>query len=136
MTKIEIEKKPVPDSDDVLNAVQVLMQACHHRAWNAGWWHDPVTGKFKERNFGEMIALCHSELSEALEGHRKDLMDDHLPFMKMVPVELGDCIIRIFDMFGALYPEQIEAIVQKMHYNDQRADHKLENRAKADGKKY
>jgi hypothetical protein len=41
-----------------------------------------------------------SELSEALEGHRKDLMDDKLPHRKMVEVELVDFLIRAFDMAG------------------------------------
>ena len=43
-----------------------------------GWWTDLETGLQKDRDPMELIALIHSELSEALEGVRKDLKDDHL----------------------------------------------------------
>ena len=46
------------------------------------------------------LALVHSEVSEALEGMRKDLKDDHLPHREMVEVELADTIIRILDLAG------------------------------------
>ena len=70
-----------------------------HRA-NARWWVDIETGEPLERNRGELIALMHSELSECLEGVRKDLMDDKLPHRKMEEVELVDALIRIFDYAG------------------------------------
>nr|WP_040891438.1 hypothetical protein [Zavarzinella formosa] len=119
-----------------MNATSVLVRACHGRAWNAGWYHDPATGEVIERNMGEIFALIHSEISEALEGHRKDLMDDKLPHRKMVPVELFDAAIRIFDTIGMYYPDDIPALLEKMLYNDQRADHKPENRLKVGGKKF
>lgn len=54
----------------------------------------------KTRSDGELLSLCVSELSEALEGHRKGLQDDKLPHRKMAEVELIDFLIRAFDMAG------------------------------------
>jgi NTP pyrophosphatase (non-canonical NTP hydrolase) len=69
-------------------------------AANAHWWHDPATGERLDRNKGEMLMLIVSELSEAMEGERKDLMDDKLPHRKMAEVELADVLIRVFDFAG------------------------------------
>lgn len=113
---------------DVL-AVQVVQNKLHGQAKAMGW-HD------KPREVGTLIALCHSELSEALEGARKDLQDDHLPHRKMLEVELADCIIRILDMAGALNLDVAGAIADKHHYNASRADHKRENRSAEGGKKF
>lgn len=106
----------------------------HHL--NRQWWHDPRTGQPIQRNHGELIALIHSELSEALEADRKDLMDDKLPHRKGLEVELADAMIRIFDMAGGLQLDIGGALQEKLEYNKQRADHKAENRIKEGGKKY
>ena len=84
------------------------------------------------------LALCliHSEVSEALEGHRKGKMDDHLPHRKSIEVELADACIRIFDLAAGLGLDLGGAIVEKDLYNQQRADHKVEARLAEGGKKY
>lgn len=64
---------------------------------NERWWKNPATGEPIERNKGEMVMLMVSELSEAMEGARKDLNDDHLPHRKMEEVEIADCMIRLLD---------------------------------------
>lgn len=130
------EYKEVPSDENVLSATKTLISSCHNRAWNAGWYHDPLTGEEIKRNMGEMLALVHSEISEALEGYRKDLMDDKLTHRKMVPVELFDATIRIFDLIGKYYPGDYPALLEKMKYNDNRGDHKTENRIKPNGKKF
>lgn len=112
-----------------VTALQTVQDKLHGQARAMGW-HD------KPREIGTLIALCHSELSEALEGARKDLFDDHLPDRKMIEVELADCIIRILDMAGALNLDVAGAIAEKHQYNANRADHKLANRAADGGKKF
>ena len=112
-----------------IQALRSIQSKLHGQARDMGW-HD------KPREVGTMIALCHSELSEALEGARKDLPDDHLPHRKMVEVELGDCIIRILDLAGREGYDVAGAIAEKHSYNAHRADHKRENRAADGGKKF
>lgn len=114
---------------DTISYVNGLAAFCHASSVIPGWWDNP-------RNPGELIALMHSELSEALEGIRKDAQDDHLPEFKSVEVELADALIRIFDYAGAANLRLGEAFVAKLAYNAQRADHKRENRAKVGGKSF
>lgn len=109
--------------------------ACCHIA-NMKWWQDIDTGEPLKRNKGEMIALMHSELSEALEGERKDLMDDKLPHRKMAEVELVDTMIRIFDYAAAHGYDLQGAFEEKMAYNATRKDHTHEARKIAGGKQF
>ena len=103
---------------------------------NKTWWHDPATGLPKERNVGEMLMLVVSEIAEAMEGHRKHIMDDKLPERAMIEVELADAVIRIMDISAGLHLDLGGAIVEKLAYNAQRADHKPEARLAPGGKKY
>jgi NTP pyrophosphatase (non-canonical NTP hydrolase) len=75
-----------------------------------GFWDKP-------RSNVELIALMHSELSEALEADRKDLMDDKLPNRKGFEVELADAMIRIMDTAGARNLDLAGAIKEKLVYN-------------------
>jgi hypothetical protein len=109
---------------EAINSVQHKMQECSRRN---GW---------PQREDGTLIALCHSELSEALEGFRKDLPDDHLPHRPMAEVELADCVIRIMDLCGKKDFRLGDAVAEKHVYNMTRADHKPEARAAAGGKKF
>ena len=113
-----------------------LSSYTHAKNVEAGWWTDLATGERKMRNMGELLMLTVSEVAEAMEGHRKGLMDDHLPHRRMFEVELADVFIRIFDIAGAFGLDLGGAIIEKMEYNSKREDHKIENRIKEDGKKY
>ncbi|MFA1583749.1 hypothetical protein [Proteus mirabilis] len=110
-------------------SIKQLQQQIHQNNVDAGWWDNP-------REKGTLLCLIHSEISEAMEGERKDLMDDHLPHRKMAEVELADAIIRILDYAGAFGYDIEGAINEKLEYNKNRVDHKRENRSRDGGKKF
>lgn len=111
-----------------------LAAACHKA--NLKWWQNPETGKEIDRNKGELLMLIVSEVAEAMEGERKNLMDDKLPHRKMAEVELVDALIRIFDYAGAYGYDLQGAFDEKMAFNASREDHTHEARLKANGKKF
>lgn len=108
--------------------------ACHEA--NKTWWVNMDTGEREERNVGELLMLCVSELAEAMEGHRKSLPDDKLPHRSMFEVELADVLIRVFDIAGGMGLDLQGAYTEKMAFNATRQDHKIESRKAAGGKKY
>ena len=128
--------EPLIQRDRIIQAVSTLTDICHSASRNAGWWHNIKTGESLKRNKGEMLMLMVSELAEAMEADRKSLQDDHLPQYDGVSVEMADCLIRICDFVGGFGLKTAEAMADKIEYNANRADHKIENRLKDNGKKY
>lgn len=70
----------------------------HDYAKGKGWWDSP-------RTLGALIALCHSELSEALVAYRGNDIGPGITQViyvegkpEGVAVELADTVIRILDM--------------------------------------
>ena len=91
-----------------------LAQDVNKNAIDHGWWEG-------ERNEGELIALMHSELSEALESLRNgNPSDSHIPEFSGVEAELADVIIRIMDVASIKNWRVAEAIIAKVEYNKSR----------------
>ena len=128
-----------PEQSAVASAALTLLIACHGAARAAGWWIDAKTSESITKNpycFSNKLMLTVSELSEAMEGDRKSLMDDKLPHRPMREVELADAVIRIFDLAGAYEMDLGGAIAEKLAFNAIRPDHKREAREAAGGKTY
>ena len=101
--------------------IEVLQKEVHRIAIEKGWYDKP-------RGFEAVIALAHSELSEALEdyrdGHEVDAIRRRLPHGDEVlgkplgiPIEFADLIIRILDTCEHLSIDIVKAIELKNEYN-------------------
>jgi len=100
--------------DSFIKTIENFCADVHDWAKSKGWWDN-------ERNEAELIALEHSELSEALEGMRHgNPPSEHIPDFSAVEEELADVVIRIADHSHAMGYRLGEAIVAKMEFNSGR----------------
>lgn len=101
-----------------METIQEIQEAVHELSTVKGWWDDG------ERNFGEMIALVHSELSEALEEWRKPNASiyycGHSGKPEGIGIELADALIRILDLAQSMNINMSQCISIKHEFNKTR----------------
>ena len=100
------------DKDFIINFNRVAI-AVYENSVVKGFWDE--SNPLRD---GELIALIHSELSEALEALRNgNPADDKLSEFSGLEAELADCVIRIMQMGIAKKLRLPEAILAKVAYN-------------------
>lgn len=99
-----------------------LQHIAYTNAEVKGFWADCDPGD--SNVFNSKCMLIVTELGEAVEGFRKpDLaLDEHVPDVKNVQVELADALIRLLDLYEAVFPSEVYLTIfqvaeQKMRVN-------------------
>jgi NTP pyrophosphatase (non-canonical NTP hydrolase) len=82
----------------------------HALAKEKGWYDN-------QREIPELLCLIHSEISEALEGYRKNIPNGE---KGCIGEELADAVIRIWDMCSYLNINITEEVNKKHEFNKTR----------------
>ena len=121
--QIQMPESVLETKDNPFAGLDAMAKEISNCAEEHGWWE-------KEREIPEIIALIHSEISEAFESARKGEAlywekppetPGALPKPEGAATELVDAIIRILDWMGH-YNIPVEDIIRRKHeYNKHRA---------------
>jgi NTP pyrophosphatase (non-canonical NTP hydrolase) len=112
-----------PLTVDRLGAVWVmdwaaLTTAVWGMAQDKGWHDDGPDGP---RTFGDVIALIHSEATEALQDYRDGHGLDEVYYEGSKPcgvgIELADVLIRVLDACGCYGIDIGDCVARKIAYN-------------------
>lgn len=113
-------KKIEPHNDSRIFAQIPINEWCdivHQNAVDHGWWDMGL----ENRNEAEMLALMHSEISEALEAIRSgNPLCDKKIGLTGVEEEMADVVIRVMDYCKVKGIDLERAIHIKHAYNVQR----------------
>lgn len=98
--------------------IKELVDSVHENAVEHGWWDE-------DRPFTEVVALIHSEISEALEEYRGGHGETEIFFgeggkPEGIPVEMADAVIQIMDWCGRKGVDLESVILRKHEYNRDR----------------
>lgn len=95
--------------------LNTLAMEIHKNAVAHGWWDE-------QRSIGDIVALIHTEVSEAFEEFRngKDYVYYENGKPEGVAIELIDAVIRIFDFLAYQGIDIYKLMVEKHEYNKTR----------------
>lgn len=122
---------PPTNWEAALWSLNAFAEAVHENAVAHGWWNTPPT-------FPEIVAMCHCELSEALQQyrdggalvqtcaeceHKQACKEDGVPLTNErckpegIAVEMIDCVLRILDWCAAEGVDVEKLLRTKHRYN-------------------